>query len=44
MQNLTPYFDFPSPHCLFTIILLGGGATKKILVRLHQYQLTLTIS
>jgi len=23
MQNLTPYFDFPSPHCLFTMTLLG---------------------
>ena len=25
MQNLTPYFDFSSPHCLFTMILLGGS-------------------
>jgi len=25
MQNLTPYFDFPPPHCLFTMILLGGS-------------------
>jgi len=25
MQNLTLYFDFPSPHCLFTMILLGGS-------------------
>jgi len=25
MQNLTPYFDFPSPRCLFTMILLGGS-------------------
>jgi len=25
MQNLTPYFDLPSPHCLFTMILLGGS-------------------
>ena len=25
MQNLTPYFDFPSPHCLFIMILLGGS-------------------
>jgi len=24
MQNLTPCFDFPRPHCPFTIILLGG--------------------
>jgi len=23
MQNLTPYFDFPPPHCLFTMILFG---------------------
>jgi len=25
MQNLTPYFDFTSPHCLFSMILLGGS-------------------
>jgi len=25
MQNLTLYFDFPPPHCLFTMILLGGS-------------------
>jgi len=25
MENLTPYFDFPSPHCLFTMILFGGS-------------------
>jgi len=25
MQSLTPYFDFPSPHCLFTMILLGSS-------------------
>jgi len=25
MQNVTPYFDFPPPHCLFTMILLGGS-------------------
>ena len=25
MQNLTPYFEFPSPHCLFTMTLLGGS-------------------
>jgi len=25
VQNLTPYFDFPPPHCLFTMILLGGS-------------------
>ena len=25
MQNLTPYFDFPPPHCLFTMIVLGGS-------------------
>jgi len=25
MENLTPYFDFPPPHCLFTMILLGGS-------------------
>jgi len=25
MHNLTPYFDFLSPHCLFTMILLGGS-------------------
>jgi len=24
VQNLIPYFDFPPPHCLFTVILLGG--------------------
>jgi len=23
MQNLTPYFDFPPPHWLFTMTLLG---------------------
>ena len=25
MQNLPPYFDLPPPHCLFTMILLGGA-------------------
>jgi len=25
MQNLTPYFDFPPPHCLFTMIVLGDS-------------------
>ena len=25
MQNLTPYFDFPPSHCLFTMIVLGGS-------------------
>jgi len=31
MQNLTPYFDFLPPHCLFTTILLYfWGTPKKI--------------
>ena len=25
MQNLTQYFDFSPPHCLFTMILLGAS-------------------
>ena len=25
MQNLTQYFNFPPPHCLFTMIILGGS-------------------
>ena len=25
MQNLTPYFDFPPPNCLLTMILLEGS-------------------
>jgi len=25
VQTLTPYFDFPPPHCLITVILLGGS-------------------
>jgi len=25
MQNVNPYFDFPPPHCLFTMILLRGS-------------------
>ena len=32
MQNLTPYFDFPPPHCLFTMILLGGGFEEDLRV------------
>jgi len=28
LYEITPYFDFPPPHCLFTVILLG--APKKI--------------
>jgi len=34
MQNLTPYFDFPPPHCLFTIILFfwGGGSKEDVWV------------
>jgi len=32
MQNLTPYFDFPPPHCLFTMILfLGGGLRRRFI-------------
>ena len=31
MQNLTPYFDFPSPHCLFTDTF-GGGSEEDLRV------------
>jgi len=30
VQNLTPYFHFLPPHCLFIMILLGGSEDLRV--------------